>query len=252
LVFLEKRCLNESVAVVVKSNRMKEELNELYQIPTKKITVVRGGIDLTDFKGKNDNKKENIRKNLSIKKSDKIILFAGRIVPVKGLYYLLIAFAELRKEQPNIRLIIAGRSQMSHYDRVIQEIVNRYNLKDSVIFVGYIPQKEIYKYYDVCDIVVVPSTYEPFGMVNIQAMAMGKLLITTDVAGSVEIIKDYPLLEIIPSFNVEKIRKSIANMLFSDKNIGSFNAKKLLETISWVEMVNNLEELFQNQLNEIS
>jgi isopentenyl-diphosphate delta-isomerase len=251
LIFLEKKCINYSTLVVVKSEIMKKELNELYGVPFEKIKVIRGGVDLGDYREISMVEKEDLRDNLSIKKNDKIILFAGRIVPVKGLYYLLLAFTNLIKAHPNAKLIIAGRSMMSHYHKIIDKLVILYQLSDSIIFTGYVPQNEMYKYYNMSDIVIVPSTYEPFGMVNIQAVAANKPLISSDVAGSIEVIKDYPALKIIPAFNVEKIKKALSELLTGDIKTESFDVKELLKEMSWKAMVDHLERLFQNQLDDL-
>ena len=252
LILLEKKCLLKSTAIVVKSDRMKNELNQLYKISFEKIRVIRGGLDLNDFRKKNEIKRKKIRKKLFVRENDKLILFTGRIVPVKGLYYLLIAFARLIKVRDNIRLIIVGQSMMSRYSKLIRKVIRRYKIDDFIVFTGYASQKEMYKYYNSCDIVVVPSTYEPFGMVNIQAVALNKPLISTNIAGSIEVIKDYPSLIMIPPFDAKKIEEAMTKLLTTNRKAKLFNVKRLLQPMSWNEMVNNLEKLFISQVDDFS
>lgn len=245
LVFLEKRCFKISKTVVVKSERMKQEVSKLYSVPIDKIRVLRGGVDADDFKKNRQANSEDIKERLGIKKNEKVILFAGRIVPVKGLSYLLEAFGKLVAEKSSMKLVIAGRQFMSHYGKVIEKIVKRFNLDNKIVFAGYVPQEKMYQYYNICDIVVAPSTYEPFGMVNIQAVAENKPLITTNIAGSLEVIKDYPNLKIVNPFSAPEIRDALIEVFTQNKKIQAYDSYKILQSISWTNMVDNLERAFE-------
>ena len=174
------------------------------------------------IKNKDITERQKSRRSLAVRKDDKWILFAGRIVPVKGLYYLLVALSKIVQINKYIKLLIVGHSTKSQYIKVIHRLINHYKLQNYVIFTGYVPQKHMGKYYNSCDMVIVPSTYEPFGMVNIQALATNKPLITTDIVGSLEIIKNYPPLRVVPAFNDVKIEEAIIELLKSDCNIEFF------------------------------
>ena len=132
---------------------------------------------------------------------------------------------------------------MSRYDKLVKKQVKKLKLDKSIIFTGYVSQNKMYKYFNVCDVVVTPSSYEPFGMVNIQAVKLGKPLIATKTTGSVEVIKDYPGLKIVQPDSSQEIEIMLENILSTNKKIINYDFN--LSFLSWPNMVKNIEKLFK-------
>lgn len=130
-------------------------------------------------------KKEALRKMLGFSKDDVILIYVGRIAPVKGVRELL---AAVRKTE-NVKLLLIGR--MREYDmdyvREIQDTVDA--MGNMVKALGYIPNDELYQYYQIADIQVIPSMWEEAaGLVCIEGMYAGLPMIVTDSGGLVEYV----------------------------------------------------------------
>jgi phosphatidylinositol alpha-mannosyltransferase len=111
----------------------------------------------------------------------KNILFVGRLESRKGLIYLLKAYWRIKRRVPNSRLIIVGPGKRLR--RKYEKWVAKYHLKD-VVFVGFVSQEELPRYYKTADIFCAPATgRESFGIVLLEAMAMGKPIIASDIEG---------------------------------------------------------------------
>lgn len=114
------------------------------------------------------------------------LLFVGRIVPLKGLPDLLVAFAHT--SSPNIRLHVVGGYETVEYETEIKELINRYQISDRVIFYGWKTSDEIIKIYETVDALVLPSYQETLPCVIAEAMALGKIVVSTRIGGIPEMI----------------------------------------------------------------
>lgn len=155
------------------------------------VFVVRNGIDEKRFQ-KEFTKEEwkKIRSDLGCSEEDFIVLFCGRIVPVKGVKELVSAWNIIKDEY--IKLLIVGGtnfadSENTLYLSEVQELVDKH--RDRMQMMGYLQNKELYKYYNIADLQVIPSLWEePAGLVGIEGMMCGCPLIITKSGGMVEYI----------------------------------------------------------------
>jgi len=244
LIYLEIRGLNWARIIIVKSDLMKRELIDLYGIAPPKIKIVSGGFDKEDFPKIS---KKGLQRSMIIlkklKKRDKLILFAGRIVPVKGLIYLVDALPNILKSY-NIKLFVLGSGLFSNYDKLIHRKIEELNLKDRVIFLGEVPQEEVYKYMAVADLCVVPSVYEPFGMVAIQAANYNLPLIITRSVGAADLLKRYSLLRIVRPHSSKDISEASLDLLSRNR----IKSTRIADFKSWKEISNKLEKIFIKEL----
>lgn len=124
-------------------------------------------------------KKKEIKRELGIENGF-ILLYIGRLVKEKGLFTLLKAFKEIKKNYKDLALLLVG-------DGILKDSLKRYlknNKIEDVYFTGSVPNKEIPRYYAISDIFVLPSFYEPWGVVVNEAMASGLPIILSDKVGS--------------------------------------------------------------------
>ena len=173
----------ESSEVIVNSKYMKNELQRLFGLPYEKINVVPNGINTTVYNGLE--KDYDFRRKYAMD-NEKIILFMGRLVYEKGVQHLISAMPKILEGYHDAKLVIAGKGGMTDQ---LKEQVEAMGLGDKVYFTGYLNAKQVSKMYKCADISVFPSTYEPFGIVALEAMLAGVPAVVSDVGGLNEIIE---------------------------------------------------------------
>jgi glycosyltransferase involved in cell wall biosynthesis len=163
-------CANKIITV---SNSMKDFLVSI-GYPADKIEVVYNGCDPEKYDPSKVNKKkiEELRERYKIKEDEKVILFVGRLVAVKGVYNLLSAMLQVLKEYPHVKLIILGKGEQ-YDDLVAYSQVNKISEK-VVIRSEWVSEEERIAHYAMADVCVFPSISEPFGIVSLEAMSMKK------------------------------------------------------------------------------
>ena len=173
----------ESSEVIVNSKYMKNELQRLFGLPYEKINVIANGVNTNSYTG--------IEKDYEFRRqyaadNEKIILFMGRLVYEKGVQHLISAMPKILEGYHDSKLIIAGKGGM--IDELKAQVDNM-GLGQKVYFTGYLNAKQVSKMYKCADISVFPSTYEPFGIVALEAMLAGIPTVVSDVGGLNEIVE---------------------------------------------------------------
>jgi len=172
--------------LVVATQKEKEYLRR-YDVPGDKITVIPCGVDLHRFKPVD---KPSARRQLGFSGDDFMVLFVGRYAPVKGLHRLLETIGRLT-HLPGLRLvIIGGDGPHTPMFRQLKAQAAALDLQDRVTFAGRVEQETLPRYYSAADVLAVPSYYESFGLVALEALACGTPVVTTPVGAMEKIVKD--------------------------------------------------------------
>ncbi|MCR4337152.1 MAG: glycosyltransferase family 4 protein [Candidatus Omnitrophica bacterium] len=190
----KKKLFDRMDRIICCSHSLKEEILSLYPYLQNKTVVIYNGIDTNTFQISKipPEKVEKIRAQYNISREDKVLLFTGRLVEYKGVHILISAFRNLLEAFPNLKLLILGgvtysQNQETPYIQELKKLSRSF--EDRIIFTGYVAHEEIPNFIATCDIFVVPSLWaEPFGVVNIEAMAMGKPVVAFARGGIKEII----------------------------------------------------------------
>ena len=172
----------ESTEVIVNSNYMKRELQSLFGLPFEKINVVPNGINVNMFSGVE--RDYDFRRQYALD-NEKIILFMGRLVYEKGVQHLISAMPKILSGYHDAKLVIAGKGGMTDE---LKAQVNSMGIGSKVYFTGYMDSKQVCKMYKCADVSVFPSTYEPFGIVALEAMLSGTPVVVSDIGGLNEIV----------------------------------------------------------------
>ena len=172
-------------------NQKAAAVNTNKNIPIK---TVHNGIDIKRFV---DATPKN-REFLGLKKDDFVVLFSGRLTPEKGILELIQAVKNINNIR-NLKLVIVGASfygKDTHVSPFLEKLQNESeDIKDKVVFTGFINYQEMPSILKTADIAVVPSLWEePFGLTVLEAMASGLPLIATRCGGIPEICQDVALL----------------------------------------------------------
>ncbi len=187
LVDLEKRGAHLADAVMTVSYAMKEQLVEL-GVPAEKIHVCYHGVDTDLFSPEavDSMRTEEIRKRLGIDEGDLVILFLGRLEPVKGVIQLLQAMPSVLDRNPRARLLMVGKGTLE------EEVRREASRLPVTLVTDFLEEKDKVQYYGLADVCVFPSLYEPFGIVALEAAAMGKAAVVgaSGVSGLAEIVNN--------------------------------------------------------------
>lgn len=159
--------------IITVSYTMKDELEKL-EYPSDKIRVCWNGVDPDKYDPNkvSDEEKNQLRKRYGINDNENILLFIGRLVTIKGVNNLVKAMPFILEEFPNLKLIILGIGDL---EWELKALTKELGIQNNVIFrTEFIDEKERIIHYAASDCIVLPSSYEPFGIVCTEAMSMAK------------------------------------------------------------------------------
>ena len=169
----------KSDRIICLSEYMRKVLCQYYGLDDARISVVANGLlDVAETK----TNPQLLGKKWNISPREKIILFAGRVDKVKGVSYLIKAFHEVHKKMPNCRLMIAGSGD---YDTYLPEAKG---VCTQITFTGLLEKKDLYELYQIANVGVVPSLFEPFGYVAVEMMMHRLPIVATDTSGLNEVV----------------------------------------------------------------
>lgn len=235
----------EATEVIVNSNFMKGHIQGLFGLPFDKINVIPNGINITNFNG--IDRDYEFRRQYAAD-NEKIILYMGRLVYEKGINHLIAAMPKILKNYHDSKLIIAGKGGMLDELKAQAEAMG---IGHKVYFTGYLNAKEVQKMYKCADIAVFPSTYEPFGIVALEAMLAGVPTVVSDVGGLNEIIEHGVTGMKSYAGNANSIADSILNLLYDHQLSAtvSKNAKaKVKELYNWNKIAQDTHFAYQKAI----
>ena len=237
----------ESSEVIVNSNYMKNELQRLFGLPYEKINVVPNGININVYNG--IERDYDFRRQYAAD-NEKIILFMGRLVYEKGIQHLIDAMPKILSNYNDAKLIVAGKGAMLDE---LKAKVDYLGLSQKVYFTGYLNSKQVPKMYKCADVSVFPSTYEPFGIVALEAMLAGVPTVVSDTGGLNEIVdhgvngmKSY-------TGNANSLADSILTLLFDQQLCSEItkNAKqKVKNEYNWTKLAQDTHFVYQKAICE--
>jgi len=210
-----------------------------------KIVVIPNGINVEEVT--TPLTKEKSRDILGLPQNSKFILFFGSLVEYKGPDILLKAFKLVKKAVPSVKLIFAGRG---HMDNQLKVTAKQMNISDDVIFTGFVEDSEKPLYYKAADIFCLPSTTlaESFGIVNLEAMAAGIPIVSSNLGGIPDIVKNGENGLLAEPNNVEMVAENLIKLLKDDKvreEMGR-NGLEMINDYTWDEVATKTEKLYEN------
>ena len=174
----------EADRVIVCSQSMKNEICGHFNLPLDKVDVIPNAIDPTKYQTSVD--RGSVRQRYEVGYGEKLILCVGRLVPQKGTEYFIRAIPHIAKRYPEAKFIIVGEG----WSRDILEAEARASGQNRKIqFTGFASDKEVIDLMTSADVLIVPSVYEPFGIVALEGMATGVPVVASQVGGLSEVIE---------------------------------------------------------------
>ncbi len=251
---VEKEVLETANCVVATSPQEQEHMRSL--VSTKgNIDIIPCGTDIHRF-GKVD--QQQARQQLGINADTKVILYVGRFDFRKGIETLVRAVAQSQlRGKADLKLIIGGGSRPGQSDGKerdrIEGIVNELGMQDMTVFPGRLGDEDLPIYYAAADVCVVPSHYEPFGLVAIEAMASGTPVIASDVGGLQYTVVPEETGLLAPPKDNDAFAAAIDRILSHPEwrnQLGRAARKRVEDKFSWDGVATQLSELYVKLLEQ--
>lgn len=232
----------EATEVIVNSNYMKGHVQGLFGLPFDKISVIPNGINLNNFTG--IERDYDFRRRFAMD-NEKIILYVGRLVYEKGVQHLISAMPKILDHYHDSKLVIAGKGGMLDE---LKAQVDSMGLSNKVYFTGYLNQKEVQKMYKCADVAVFPSTYEPFGIVALEAMLAGIPTVVSDIGGLNEIVEHGVNGMKSYAGNPNSIADSVLSLLFDQQlamNVTKNAKNKVKNEFNWQKIAQDTHYIYE-------
>ena len=220
--------------IIAPTEKEKEEIMRHYGVSAERIGVIPCGVNLEQFKPVD---KETAKQQLGFT-DDKIILFVGRMEPLKGIDQLLKAMPYLQNGRRPRLVIIGGDENSQHEMERLQSLSRNLHIEDSVTFLGLIKHEQIPYFYSAADVSVVPSYYESFGLVALESLACGTPVVATDVGVFKSVIRQGETGYVVTDNTPHQLADKIALLLLrpSPDTETIFSARESVSRFSWTNV----------------
>ncbi|MGI5915533.1 MAG: glycosyltransferase [Anaerolineae bacterium] len=250
---VEQEIMDFADRIVAATPLDRQQMIDLYEPQADRIAVIPCGVNLDLFRPIG---RDVARERLGLPVDRILLLFVGRLDPVKGLDVLLEAMCELtRRLRPcraqDLSLAVIGGDRESHLeammdDHCLHDIRREMGLDDLVIFVGSRSQEDLPYYYSAAEVCVMPSLYESFGMVALEAMACGTPVIASRVGGLTYTVRDGETGYLVPDRDPKALADRLEQLLCDDdlRERLAQRAVQIARTYSWEAVADQIEALY--------
>ena len=252
----EKQVLRRADRVVVATVAELTQLRFLYKA-NGNMVVIPPGVDVSHFY---PIPADEAKLYVGLKPEDRMVLFVGRIEPLKGVDTLIQAMSclQLKETKRPVHLAIIGGDpgaspeEMTAEMARLQKLCDDLGLDQSVVFLGQRDQDKLPYYYSAAEVVVMPSHYESFGMVALEAMACGTPVIASEVGGLAYLVRDGETGFTIPDQEPEELCDKIS-WLLNDQELHktmSARAVEYAQDYAWDKIAKQILEVYEGLLKK--
>ena len=254
----EKQVLHSANRIIAATLAEKAQLQFLYHASMEKITVIPPGVDISHFYPIDPDEAKSV---IGVPQEDQMLLFVGRIEPLKGVDTLIRAIAQMHSRGlhtcfPHYLAIIGGDPNVQPHEMTtemsrLQGLCKELGLEEMVVFLGKRAQSSLPYYYSAAEVLVMPSFYESFGMVALEAMACGTPVVASQVGGLAFLVQDGLNGYVVPGGDPDALSERLAQLISSPglrKQLGQQAAAYALD-YSWENITSRIIDLYQETLN---
>lgn len=258
--WIEKTAIEMADALIAVSEETKDDILKYFQVDEKKIKVIYNGINLKQYKTTQDS---SALEEYGIDKNKPFVLFVGRITRQKGIIHLVNAIKYIDEDTQIV--LCAGAPDTKEIGVEMEQAVNEIKkTRKNIIWIDkMLPKQEVIQLYSYADVFCCPSIYEPFGIINIEAMACDTAVVASAVGGIKEVVVHGETGLLIPvaqqteapfePANPDKFAKDLAmgiNTIINNPELKERMAKKgrkrVEDYFDWTSIAKQTEELYKS------
>ncbi|MEE8370459.1 MAG: glycosyltransferase [Dehalococcoidia bacterium] len=233
--------------IICGSESEKETLVNLYGVPADRVSCIPCGVDTERFRPM---RRSRVRQRLGMSAKESLVLFVGRIEPLKGIDVLLRAVSTM---DGDFRLLaVGGDDKETDRQAVLRTLVDELGIGDRVSFMNAVPHDDLPLYYNAADVCVVPSHYESFGLVALEAMACGVPVVASRVGGLRETVQDGLTGYLVPWSCPQPFAERL-ELLLNDarlrRRLGR-EARIAAERFRWSEVATRVEDVYHDLVSQ--
>src|SRR5207249_7288055 len=243
----EQDVAQHSDHIICASEGEKSMLMDVYGAPAHRVTIVPCGVDTLRFRPM---KRHRVRCRLGLPEDLPIILFVGRIEPLKGIDVLIRATAQL--ETPARLLVIGGDANDSDRKAELLVLAEELGVAGRLSFLNAVPHSDLPLYYNAADVCVVPSYYESFGLVALEAMACGVPVVASRVGGLKETVQDGRTGYLVPWRCPERFAERLDLLLRNEQLRRSLGreGRAAAGRFRWPEVATRVEDVYHELVSQ--
>lgn len=240
---VERWMTHDATRVIACSHYMQEHCSEIFEIDSGRIDVIPNGIDPTDLRPLPD--LADYRRRFA-EPDERLIILAGRLVYEKGFQLALEALPAVIRDLGKVRFVVAGSGTHEHE---LKAQATELGLDEHGTFMGWVDDMQLHSLYAVADLCIIPSIYEPFGLVALEAMASGCVCIVADTGGLREIVPETAGLR-FTARDPEALRLAVERALTDEALRGELvdEAREHVRRFDWDEIADHTLALYAGLL----
>jgi D-inositol-3-phosphate glycosyltransferase len=245
----ERELVRTCQRILAATEREKADLLRYYGAGPEKVGVVPCGVNLELFHPLD---KKKARQKLGYADDEAIVLYVGRLSPSKGADLLLKAMSFLKRRCGVRLVIIGGDDDQTPESQNLQRLSRELGIHDAVVFVGRVEHEKLPPYYSAADVVVVPSRYETFGLVALEALASGTPVVATPVGAMESIIQQGRSGEVVANGSPESLAAGIERFLAKRLNgaVSTTAIRATVDGFAWSRVASAIIREYATLLGE--
>lgn len=244
---VERHVAGTADRIICAGEHERQVLVDLYGADARRTAIVPCGVDLRRFRPMD---RDACRRSLGLGDAP-IVLFVGRVEPLKGIDILVEAMAQLERSDARL-LVVGGDAEAADEVQRLRARAETLGLSGRIVFTAAVDQSQLPSYYNAADVCVVPSFYESFGMVAVEAMACGTPVIASRVGGLATTIRDGETSYLIPWRCPEPFAERIDLLIENGelrRNLGRA-ARRAMHRFGWPRIAAELAAEYTRLWNE--
>lgn len=243
----EERVIRQADRILALTQTEKTQLCEILDAEARKIAVIPGGIDTAIFHPQH---RANSRKELGLDAAERMVLYVGRMEPLKGVDILVNALAQMAGVDRLRCIAVGGNANDDGEVAGLKNLAETTGVASRMTFFGPVEHEQLPLYYSAADVTAVPSRYESFGLVALESLACGTPVVASDVGGLPTLVRHDRNGLLVSLFEPGAFAASLSRVLLdpSLRSRLSSNAAKTAREYSWEGIAPHILGLYREMV----